>query len=335
MVAAPLTGPEKAAILLMQCDSERGARILRALGEEEVGEVMAAFARMETVTGETIDQVVDELRGQLMSGRHLVRGGVERARDLLEESLGADKAAEILEGVGATLVKRPFEFLRRADARQVVSYLQNEHPQTIALVLAYMRPEAAAMVLGGLPEDQQGDVARRLATMDRASPEVISQVEAALEPKLSSVLQQSDAAALGGVGSLVDVLNRADRATERLILEGLARDDEDLAEQVRTLLFVFEDVLTLDDRAVQLVLRQVDTKDLALALKGVQANVREKVLKNLSERAAENLLEEIDLLGPVRLKAVEEAQGKVVRIIRTLEEQGEIVISRSNDEFVE
>ncbi len=335
MVATPLTGPEKVAILLMQCDSGRGARILQALDEQEVGEVMAAFARMETVTGDTIDQVLDELRGQLMSGQHLGRGGVERARDLLEESLGADKAAEILEGVGATLVKRPFEFLRRADPRQVVSYLQNEHPQTIALVLAYMRPEAAAMVLGGLPEEQQGDVARRLATMDRASPEVIAQVEAALEPKLSSVLQQSDAAALGGVGSLVDVLNRADRATERLILEGLARDDEDLAEQVRTRLFVFEDVLTLDDRAVQLVLRQVDTKDLALALKGVQANVKEKVLKNLSERAAENLLEEIDLLGPVRLKAVEEAQGNVVRTIRTLEEQGDIVISRSNDEFVE
>lgn len=330
-----LSGTQKAAILLMHADTDRSARLLRSLRESEVTAITAEIARLDTVPGEEISEVLGEFRASLMARRHVTRGGMDRARDLLEESLGPERAREILEGLGAQVAKKPFEFLRRADPRQVITYLQDEHPQTIALVLAHMASDTGAMVLGALPEELQGEVAKRLATMDRTSPEIIEMVEAVLEPRLSSVIQQSDMTNVGGVQALVDLLNRADRATERLILDRLEQDDEKLADEVRSRLFVFEDIVTLDDRSVQIVLREVDAKELAIALKGVQANVREKILKNMSERAAANLVEEIELLGAVRLKHVEEAQGGIVRVIRTLEEAGQIVVSRTNDEFVE
>ena len=229
----------------------------------------------------------------------------------------------------------PFQFLRKADARQLLSFLQDEHPQTVALVLAHMNADQASIVLSGLNPLLQADVAHRIAKMDRTSPDVIKQVEGMLEAKLSAVLQPSEMSVVGGLQPLVDIINRADRATERLIMEGLEGRDRELAEEVRSRMFMFEDVVQLDDRSVQLVLREVETNDLATALKGVSEAVREKITKNLSERAAENLLEEIDLLGPIRLKQVEEAQVKVVQAIRRLEEAGTITIRRgADDEFV-
>jgi flagellar motor switch protein FliG len=253
---------------------------------------------------------------------------------MLEASFGNQKADAILDHIGVSMVAAPFEFLRRADTRQVLSYLQDEHPQTIALVLAHMASDAAAIVLGGLPEKTQRDIAIRIAKMDRTSPEVIEQVEAVLERKLWAVIQQLDSTEAGGIETLVDILNSSDRMTEKLILEGLEKVDVDLAEDVRNRMFVFEDVVNLDDRAVQLVLRSVDSKQLALALKGVDKRVRNKVTKNMSERAAANLAEEIELLGPVKLKSVEEAQNAIVRVIRTLDESGEIEMGRSDDELV-
>ncbi|MFN8034894.1 MAG: flagellar motor switch protein FliG [Acidimicrobiia bacterium] len=329
-----LTGSEKAAILLMQMGRERAAMILRAMRESEVQEIMAEIARLDRVDSNEVDAVLDEFRTHVTARSHMAHGGFDTARDLLEETLGSEKAGEILENLGANVSRAPFDFLRRADPRQVLTYLADEHPQTIALVLAYMRSDAAAMVVGALPEELQRDVARRLASMERTSPEAVAHVEAVLEPKLSTVIQQSDMSAAGGVQSLVDILNRSDRATERLILEGLESEDPELADEVRSRMFVFEDIVSLDDRSVQLVLRSVDNKELAVALKGVQPLVRDKITKNMSERAAANLLEEIDMLGPVRLKTVEEAQAAVVRSIRALEQTGEIVISRSSDEFV-
>jgi flagellar motor switch protein FliG len=216
----------------------------------------------------------------------------------------------------------------------VLRFLQDEHPQTIALVLAHMHSDGAAMVLSGLPEQLQRDVAVRVATMDQTSPEIINVVEASLERRLSSVLQQTDLSSAGGVKTLVEMLNRSDRATERLIFEGLESYDEGLADEVRSQMFVFEDIVTLDDRSVQLLLRQIDMKDLALALKGVRPEVREKIMSNVSSRAAENLQDEVERLGKVRLKAVEEAQGAIVRVLRALEESGQIVLARSADEFV-
>jgi flagellar motor switch protein FliG len=230
----------------------------------------------------------------------------------------------------------PFQFLHRADPAQLRSFIADEHPQVISLVLAHMTPEKASLVLSGLPSEQQAEVAHRIAVMGRTTPEIIRRVESILERKLSSVLQPSEMSRVGGLDPLVNIINRSDRSTERQIVEGLESLDAELAEEVRSRMFMFEDIVTLDDRAVQQVLRQVDTSELALALKGVSESVKAKITGNLSERAAENLLEEADLLGPVRLAQVEEAQQSVIRTIRQLEERGEIVIRRGgDDEFIE
>jgi flagellar motor switch protein FliG len=330
-----LTGPQKAAVLLLQMGKERSAKVLRSMRESEVAEIMAEVARLRNVDSTRVGEVLEEFRTMAEHKITFTSGGLELARSILEETLGQDQASEILERVTQGRLELPFEFLHRADPRQVLSFIENEHPQTITLVLAHMPPDRAAMVLSGLPEDRQRTVAHRLAVMDRTSPDVIEQVEQALERRLSSVLQPSETTAVGGVQSLVDILNRSDRGTERLILETLERDDPELADEVRQRMFVFEDITQLDDRSVQLVLRQVDTKDLAVALKGVRADVRQLILRNMSERAAQNLTEEIDLLGPVRLKSVEEAQGGIVRVIRALEESGQLVLNRGADEFVE
>jgi len=330
-----LTGAQKAAVFILHMGKERSAEVLRSMRETEVAEIMAEVARMRTINGTLVEEVVGEFREMADAKVSITAGGLERARSLLEESLGNDKATEILDRVTASLIELPFEFLRRADPRQVLSFIADEHPQTIALVLAYMSPDQAAMVMSGLAEDLQRDVAMRLAVMDRTSPEVVAQVEQMLERKLSSVLQPSELSSVGGVQSLVDILNRSDRATERLILEGLEDKDSELADEVRQRMFVFEDIAGLDDRSIQLVLRQVDSKELAVALKGVRQEVRSAITRNMSERAAANLVEEIALLGAVRLKTVEEAQGAIVRVVRALEESGQLVLVRSADEFVE
>jgi len=330
-----LTGAQKAAVFILHMGKERSAEVLRSMRETEVADIMAEIARMRVVTSTVVDEVVGEFKEMVDAKVTITAGGLERARTLLVESLGGDKATEILDRVTASLIELPFEFLRRADPRQGLSFIQDEHPQTIALVLAYMTPDQAAMVMSGLAEDLQRDVAMRLAVMDRTSPEVVAHVEQMLERKLSSVLQPSELSSVGGVQSLVDILNRSDRATERLILEGLENKDSELADEVRQRMFVFEDIAGLDDRSIQLVLRQVDSKELAVALKGVRAEVRSAITRNMSERAGTNLVEEIALLGAVRLKTVEEAQGAIVRVVRALEESGQLVLVRSADEFVE
>ena len=329
-----LSGVQKAAVLLMQMDKERSAAVLRELRETEVADIMAEVAQLQRVEIDAAHSVLMEFHHLASARAHVASGGIGVARELLVASLGEQKADEIIGRLTAIIQRAPFEFIRKADPRQVLQFLQDEHPQTIALVLAHMYPDHAAMVLSGLGEELQRDVARRVATMDTTSPEAIEHVEAILERKLSSVLQSADLSSAGGVQTLVDILNRSDRGTERLILEALEYEDVELADEVRQLMFVFEDIGQLDDRSVQLVLRQVDAKDLAVALKGVRADVRDKILRNMSERAAQNLAEEIDLLGPVRIKAVEEAQAAVVRIIRALEEAGQIVLTRGADEYV-
>lgn len=330
-----LTGPQKAAVFLLNMGKERSAKVLRTMREVEVAEIMSEVARLRSVEGGVVEEVIDEFRLMAETKVQVTAGGIELARSLLEESLGGEKASEILERVTAGMIEMPFEFLRKADPRQVLSFISDEHPQTIALVLAYMTPDHAAMVMSGLPEDAQREVSHRLAVMDRTSPDVVEHVEQVLERKLSSVLQPTELSSVGGVQSLVDILNRSDRATERLILEGLERNDADLADEVRQRMFVFEDIAALDDRSIQLVLRQVDTKELAVALKGVRPEVRLAITRNMSERAAANLTEEIDMLGPVRIKNVEESQGAIVRVVRALEESGQLVLTRSAEEFVE
>ncbi|MGH8328769.1 MAG: flagellar motor switch protein FliG, partial [Steroidobacteraceae bacterium] len=288
---------------MVQLGKERSAAVLSAMREGEVEEITAEIARLDSIDTATAQRVMDEFEELVVAHRYYSRGGLSFAKEVLEASVGPDKARAIIERLNASLTEMPFQFLRRADPRQLIGFLQDEHPQTIALVLAHMGSEQAAIVLGGLAPELQADVAHRIAIMDRTSPESVKLVEEVFEKKLSTILSQSgESSAVGGLGPLVDIINRSDRATERLILDALEQRDHDLADLVRAQMFMFDDILILDDKAVQLVLRQVEAVDLATALKGVREEVRTKVMKNMSERASENLEEEISLLGPVRLK---------------------------------
>jgi flagellar motor switch protein FliG len=328
-----LTGRQKAAILVLQLGREESTRVLGKLSEIELEELSAEIARMGGVPTEVSAAVVDEFTNALSdddeNGAH---GGFESARELLIRALGAERAADIIERLSNSMVEMPFAFMQHLDSRQIVSFLAEEHPQTTALVLAHLPAGLASQVLGGLGRDLQADVAHRIAIMDRTSPELIRQVEAALERRLSSLGVASDLSAVGGLKPLIEIINRSDRATEKMILEGLEQMDPELAGKVRDQMFMFEDVAGLDDRAIQLVVRQVQTNDLATALKGVADNVRAKIMQNMSERAALTLAEEIDMLGPVRLQVVEEAQAGIVRVIRELEESGEIFIGRGDED---
>jgi flagellar motor switch protein FliG len=335
MSAEEPNGLRKAAVLLLQMGKEESSKILSRLRESEVEALSMEIVRLGQVDADTSGAVLDEFHAMTKARRHMAEGGMDYARELLVETLGKDRANEIVTRIGKAVVEVPFRFLQRADPRQLMSYLQDEHPQTVALVLAHMPPALASMVLSGLPKERQTDVALRVATMGQPSPEVIRKVEDVLERKLSSLLQPSEVSSLGGVGPLVEIINRADRGTERSILDGLAARSPELAEEIRSQMFMFEDIVGIDDRSMQRVLRQVESADLATGLKGVRDDVRDKVLRNLSARAAENLVDEIDVLGAVRLSAVEEAQQRIIQVIRKCEESGEIVLQRGDgDEFV-
>jgi flagellar motor switch protein FliG len=325
-------GVRKAAILLVQLGRERAAEVLGKLTEAEVESITGEIARLDLISAAETDAVLTEFRDMMTARAHMAQGGLSYAHQLLEESLGAERAAEIMERLNAAAVQMPFQFLHRADPAQVRSFIAEEHPQVIAVVLAHMPADKASLLLSGLPPEQQAKVAHRIAVMDRTAPDIIRSVESVLERRLSSMLQPAEVSRVGGMDPLVNIINRSDRSTERQIVEGLEALDQELADEVRSRMFMFEDIVTLDDRSVQQVLRQVETDVLATALKGVAQSVRDKVTSNLSERAAENLLDEIQVLGPVRLSQVEEAQQGVIRTIRELEEQGQIMIRRGGDD---
>lgn len=331
-----LTGTQKAAVLLMTLGTERASKVLRHMRESEVTEIAAEIARRQSVSESDATSVLSEFSTISAAQRHVASGGRDVAHEMLVQGLGEKRAAEIFEQLAGALVEAPFEFLRKADPRQVLTFLRDEHPQVIALVLAHMRSDQSSMVLSGLAEDVQRDVSVRIATLDRTNPDVIAQVESSLQRRFSGVInaQIQNEQAADGVQTLVDILNRSDRATERTIFDGLETFNPELADAVRSRMFVFEDVASLDDRSIQLILRQVDPKELAMALKGVRMEVRTKIMKNMSERAGQNLEEEIQLLGAVKMKSVEEAQAAVVRVIRSLEESGQLVLARGGDEFV-
>ena len=328
-------GVRKAAILLIQMGRDRASTVLSHLSDSEVEAISAEIARLESISTAETQQVIGEFRDMMTARQHIAQGGISFAQQLLEQSLGADRANEIMGRVKAAAVQMPFQFLHRADPAQLRSFIIDEHPQVIALVLAHMTPDKASLLLSGLAPDQQAKVAHRIAVMDRTSPEIIRAVESTLERKLSSMLQPAEMSRVGGLDPLVNIINRSDRSTERQIVEGLENLDAALADEVKSRMFMFEDIVNLDDRSVQLVLRSVEGNELALALKGVPDEVRNKITTNLSARAAENLVEEVELLGAVRLTQVEEAQQSIIRTIRQLEEQGQIMVRRGNeDEFV-
>lgn len=329
-----LAGRQKAAIFLISLGPELSSQIFKHLPDSEVEKLTLEIANIRKVTPEQRDQVFQEFYELALANDYISQGGIDYAKELLEKAYGEEKAAEIIDRLTANLQVRPFDFARKTDPGQLLNFIQYEHPQTIALIMAYLDTEQASAVLSALPAELQVDVARRLALMESTSPEILREVENILEHKLSTVVTQ-DYTKAGGVETLVAILNRADRATEKTIIETLEVQDPELAEEIKKLLFVFEDIVQLDDRAVQLVLRQVDFHDLALALKGSGEEVMNKIKRNISKRAAQMLQEEIDYMGPVRLRDVEEAQQKIVAEIRRLEEQGQIIISRGGrDEII-
>ena len=329
-----LTGRQKAAILLITLGPELSSQIFKHLPDSEVEKLTLEIANIRKVSPEKRDQVFQEFYELALANDYISQGGIDYAKELLEKAYGEEKAAEIIGRLTANLQVRPFDFARKTDPGQLLNFIQYEHPQTIALIMAYLDTEQASAVLSSLPAELQVDVARRLALMESTSPEILREVENILEHKLSTVVTQ-DYTQAGGVETLVADLNRVDRATEKTIIETLEVQDPELAEEIKKLLFVFEDIVQLDDRAVQLVLRQVDSHDLALALKGSGEEVMNKIKRNISKRAAQMLQEEIDYMGPVRLRDVEEAQQKIVAEIRRLEEQGQIIITRGGrDEII-
>lgn len=325
-------GIRKAAIILIQLGRDKASEVLSHLSEAEVEALSAEIARLDVVDAKESTAVLSEFTEMATAHANIAHGGLAFARTMLEQSLGAERANEIMERLKAAAVKMPFQFLHRADPTQLRTFIADEHPQVIALVLAHMTPDKASVVIAGLPANMQAEIAHRIAVMDRTSPEIIRTVEANLERKLSSVLQPSETSRVGGLDPLVNIINRSDRVTERQIVEGLEALDAELADEVRSRMFMFEDIVHLDDRSVQLVLRQVNEAELALSLKGVSDAVRNKITSNMSSRAAQTLLEEVDLLGAVRLTQVEEAQQLVIRKIRQLEEQGQIMVHRGNEE---
>jgi flagellar motor switch protein FliG len=326
-----LTGKQKTAILLLSLGSDVSAGILQHLREDEIEEITLEIANLKRVPPELRDQVIEEFHQICLAQEYILSGGIEMAREILDKALGSHKADDVIEKLTSSLTVRPFDFARKTEPSQLLNFIQNEHPQTIALVMAYLKSEQAGIILSALPPLQQVEVAKRLATMDRTSPEVLHEVELVLEKKLSSFVMQ-DFSIAGGIESVVSVLNRVDRGTEKTILEALAEDNPELADEIKRRMFVFEDIAQLDSRTVQRVMRDVDSKDLGMALKTASEEVKNLVFKNMSKRAVDLLKEDMSFLGPVRLRDVEEAQQKIVNVIRQLEDSGEIVISRGRED---
>ena len=325
--AESLKGIQKAAILLVAIGEERASEIFRHLGDSEVEALSLEIAKSRKVPTNVSRDVLGEAVETVLAEDYIAEGGVDYARSILERSLGASRAEELIGRLSATIERRPFEFLRRTPPEQIHVFLRNEAPQTIALVIANLHTTLAAEVLSYLEPEEQADVARRVAKMAETRPEVVTQVENVMRQKLSNVIAQEYAAA-GGVKSLADILNHSDRTTERNVLDELAKTESELAEEVRLLLFTFEDVVKLDDRSIQMVLKEVDQKDLAIALRGVSEDVRSRIFSNMSERGSELLKEEIEFQPPQRKRVIEEAQGRIVGVVRRLEEAGAVVLSR-------
>ncbi len=326
-----LTGRQKAAVFLVSLGSDISAEIFKHLREDEIEQLTFEIARLDKVEPEDKDMVLQEFQEMMMAQDFIENGGIDYARDVLERALGTQKAIDIVNRLTSSLQVRPFDFIRRTDPSHLLNFIQGEHPQTIALILAYLDPQKGAQILSGLNHQVQADVARRIAQMDRTSPDVLREVERVLERKLST-LASEDFTSAGGIDSIVEVLNNVDRGTEKIIIEALEEEDPELAEEIKKRMFVFEDIVLLDDRSIQKVLREVDTQDLAKALKGVDAEVQEKIYRNMSKRAASLLREDMDFMGPIRLRDVEESQQKIVNIIRKLEDAGDIIVARAGEE---
>jgi len=321
-----LTSRKKAAVLVATLGPDASSRILKSLTDEDIEALTMEIATLGAIDADVRRQVLDEFYQMLRAKEYITTGGMEYARSILEGALGPEKAVEILTKLQTSLQEIPFEFIKKADPNQIINFIQEEHPQTIALILAHLEPDVSATIVGALPEAVRADVIMRIATMDRTAPEIVKEIESILERKAAAVFSQGFTFA-GGVKDVAEVLNRVDRATERAILAVLEEKDPELADEIKNHMFVFDDIVLVDDTGIQKTLREIDNKDLALALKAAGEDVKEKVLKNMSERARQLIDEELEFMGPVRLRQVEEAQQKIVAVIRRLEEAGEVIIA--------
>ncbi len=331
-MSAKLTGIQKAAIILISLGADLSSAVLKNnFSDEEIEKISSEISLMEDIPQEIQNSVIDEFSQLIQARDFLMRGGFDYAKDLLEKTVGQQKAMEILDKVSVNIQNVPFSSLRKTEAKHLLNFIKDEHPQTMALILTYLHPEQASIILASLPPELQADVSRRIAIIDRISPDVIKEIESVLEKKVSMIIPHHEQQA-GGTKALVNILNRVDRSTEKTILEELEANDPELAGEVRNLMFVFEDIISLHDVAIQRVLREVDQKDLAKAMRGSNEEVAERIYKNMSKRAADMLREEIQFMGPVRLKDVEEAQQKIVQVIRRLDESGEIIVSRGGED---
>jgi flagellar motor switch protein FliG len=329
-----ISGVQKAAILMIALGPEKSASIFKHLKEDEIEQLTLEIANTRSVSPAMKDGVMDEFYEICLAQQYIAEGGISYAKDLLEKALGVEKAKDVISKLTVSLQVRPFEFVRKTDASQLLNFIQDEHPQTIALILSYLPSSQASSIISSLTPDKQTDVAKRIAQMDRTSPDVIKEVEKVLEQKLSSLVNQ-DYTIVGGVDSIVEILNTVDRGTEKHIMESLEIEEPELADEIRRKMFVFEDILSLDDKSIQRVLREVENNELAVALKGSNEQVQTIIFNNLSKRLATMIKEDMDFMGPVRLKDVEEAQQKIVNVIRKLEDSAEIIISRGGgDEIV-
>ena len=328
------TSKQKAAMLLIALGPEKSSKIFKYLKEEEIEELTLEIASIRSVSPKVKEEVLQEFYEICLAQDYIAEGGIGYAKQLLEQALGADKAVEVINRLTVSLQVRPFEFARKTDASQLVNFIQNEHPQTIALILSYLKPSQASAVLTALPVEVQADIARRIAVMDRAAPDLISEVEKELEKRLSTLVSE-EYTTIGGVDSIVEIINQVDRATEKNIMENLEIEDPELAETIKKRMFVFEDISMLDARAIQRVLREVDNHELAIALKGATQNLKALILGNVSKRLSAMIEEDLEYMGPKRMKEIEDAQQKIVNIVRKLEDAGEIIISRgAGDEII-
>jgi len=329
-----LTGVKKAAILMIALGPENSAQVVKHLSDVEIDQLTLEMSNARRISPELRDSVVEEFHQMCMASDYISQGGVDYARDVLERALGETRAFEIISRLSSSLKMRPFDLVRRTDPKQLFSFIQGEHPQTIALIMTHLPADKAATLLASVSPERQADVAKRVATMGRTSPDVLKEIEKVLERKISS-LAPTDYTTSGGIQSIVDVLNRTDPGTVKVVMDALEMDDPELAEQIKRQMFVFGDIVMLDDRGIQLVLREVETKDLGLALKGSNPEVAQKITANMSSRAGQMLKDDMEFMGPVRLRDVEDAQQRIVKVIRKLEESGAIVISRGgSDEIV-
>ncbi len=333
-MAEELLGVQKAAILLITLGPDMSSTIFKHLKDEEIEELTLEIANTRSVSPKVKEEVLNEFYEVCLAQQYIAEGGIGYAKELLEKALGSEKAQDVIGKLTASLQVRPFEFIRKTDVSQLLSFIQDEHPQTIALILSYLPSGQAAQVISTLPPEKQADVAKRIAQMDRTSPDVIKDVERVLERKVASLVNQ-DYTVVGGVDAIVQILNTVDRGTEKHIMETLEIEEPELADEIRRKMFVFEDILALDDKTIQRILRDVDSNDLGIALKGSNEDVQNVIFNNVSKRLAQMIKEDMEYMGPIRMKDVEEAQQKIVSVIRKLEDSGEIVIARGGgDELV-